>query len=78
MVTHDRYFLERVCNTIVELDQGQLYKYAGNYSDFLEKKAIREENENIATDKGRKLLSKELDWMRRHAPSPHHQSQIAR
>jgi ATP-binding cassette subfamily F protein uup len=65
MVTHDRYFLERVCNTIVELDQGQLYKYAGNYSDFLEKKAIREENENIATDKGRKLLSKELDWMRR-------------
>ena len=65
MVTHDRYFLERVCNTIVELDQGQLYKYAGNYSDFLEKKAIREENENIAFDKGRKLLGKELDWMRR-------------
>ncbi|MBX2929737.1 MAG: ABC-F family ATP-binding cassette domain-containing protein [Saprospiraceae bacterium] len=65
MVTHDRYFLERVCNTIVELDNGQLYKYSGNYSDFLEKKAIREENENLALDKGRKLLSKELDWMRR-------------
>lgn len=65
MVTHDRYFLERVCNTIVELDQGVLYKYSGNYSDFLEKKAIREENESIALDKGRKLLGKELDWMRR-------------
>ncbi len=65
MVTHDRYFLERVCNTIVELDQGKLFKYAGNYSGFLEKKALREENESIALDKGRKLLSKELDWMRR-------------
>ncbi len=65
MVTHDRYFLERVCNTIVELDQGKLYKYSGNYTDFLEKKALREENENIALDKGRKLLRKELDWMRR-------------
>jgi ABC transport system ATP-binding/permease protein len=65
MVTHDRYFLERVCNTIIELDQGKLYKYQGNYSAFLEKKALREETENIALDKGKKLLGKELDWMRR-------------
>jgi ABC transport system ATP-binding/permease protein len=65
MVTHDRYFLERVCNTIIEIDQGKLYKYQGNYSAFLEKKALREETENIALDKGKKLLGKELDWMRR-------------
>ncbi len=65
MVTHDRYFLERVCNQIVELDQGQVYKYSGNYSDFLEKKAARAENENIELEKDRKLLKKELDWVRR-------------
>lgn len=65
MVTHDRYFLERVCDQIVELDQGQVYKYSGNYSDFLEKKAARAENESIELDKDRKLLKKELDWVRR-------------
>ncbi len=65
MVTHDRYFLERVCNTILELDQGRLFKYAGNYSDFLEKKALREENESVVLDKNRKLLRQELEWMRR-------------
>ncbi|MDX2066788.1 MAG: ABC-F family ATP-binding cassette domain-containing protein [Haliscomenobacter sp.] len=65
MVTHDRYFLERVCDLIVELDKGQVYKYSGNYSDFLEKKAARAENENIELDKDRKLLKKELDWVRR-------------
>jgi ATP-binding cassette subfamily F protein uup len=65
MVTHDRYFLERVCDQIVELDQGQVYKYSGNYSDFLDKKAARAENENIELEKDRKLLKKELDWVRR-------------
>lgn len=65
MVTHDRYFLERVCNQIVELDKGRLYRYSGNYSNFLEKKAARHENEGIELDKNRKLLKKELDWIRR-------------
>ncbi len=65
MVTHDRYFLERVCDTIVELDRGQLFRYSGNYSAFLEKKATRRENEEIELDKNRKLLKKELDWVNR-------------
>lgn len=65
MVTHDRYFLERVCNSIVELDRGQLYKYAGSYSDYLEKRESRLENEAITLDKTKKLFKKELDWVRR-------------
>ncbi len=65
MVTHDRYFLENVCNNIIELDGGRLHRYKGNYSDFLEKKAIRTEVEASTLDKNKKLLSKELDWMRR-------------
>ncbi|MBX2874726.1 MAG: ABC-F family ATP-binding cassette domain-containing protein [Saprospiraceae bacterium] len=65
LVTHDRYFLERVCNTIVELERGILYKYSGNYSDFLEKKALRHDNETIELDKSRKLMRKELEWIRR-------------
>lgn len=65
MVTHDRYFLERICNQIVELDQGILYRYSGNYSAFLEKKANRHENENTELDKSRKLLKRELEWIRR-------------
>ncbi len=65
MVTHDRYFLENICNSILELDQGQLYKYTGGYSDFLEKKALRSENEAVVLDKTKKLYKKELDWMRR-------------
>jgi ATP-binding cassette subfamily F protein uup len=65
MVTHDRYFLENVCNNIIELDGGKLHRYKGNYSDFLEKKAIRTEVEASTLDKNKKLLSKELDWMRR-------------
>lgn len=65
LVTHDRYFLERVCNTIVELERGVLYKYSGNYSDFLEKKATRHENEGIELEKSRKLMKKELEWIRR-------------
>lgn len=65
MVTHDRYFLERVCNTIVELDRGKLYKYQGNYSEYLEKRAIRLENEDIEIDKSKKLMKKELEWVKR-------------
>lgn len=65
MVTHDRYFLERVCNTIIELEHGQLFRYSGNYSEFLAKKAIREETASAELEKNQKLLSKELDWVRR-------------
>lgn len=65
MVTHDRYFLERVCTQIVELDRGILYKYFGNYSDFLNKKLTRQENETIEKDKATKLMRKELEWIRR-------------
>jgi ATP-binding cassette subfamily F protein uup len=65
MVTHDRYFLERVCTQIVELERGTLYKYSGNYSDFLVKKTTRQENEVIEKDKASKLMRKELEWIRR-------------
>jgi ATP-binding cassette subfamily F protein uup len=65
MVTHDRYFLERVCNHIIELDQGEFFKYSGSYSDFLEKKQLRYENDLVVTDKAKKLMRKELDWIRR-------------
>ena len=65
MVTHDRYFLERVCNIILELDRGQLYKYTGNYSDFLEKRALRMENEAITLEKTQKLMKSELEWVRK-------------
>ena len=65
MVTHDRYFLEIVCNQILELDRGAIYKCNGNYSDFLYQKSNRHENENINLDKSKKLYKKELDWVRR-------------
>ncbi len=65
MVTHDRYFLERVCNEIVELDQGNLYTYKGNYSYFLVKKEERITQEQASIEKAKNLFKKELDWMRR-------------
>ncbi|MBP7273901.1 MAG: ABC-F family ATP-binding cassette domain-containing protein [Saprospiraceae bacterium] len=65
MVTHDRYFLERVCNHIVELDRGILYSYKGNYADYLDKKTLRIENESANLDKDRKLYKRELEWVRR-------------
>jgi ABC transport system ATP-binding/permease protein len=65
MVTHDRYFLERVCNIIVELDYGKLYRYIGNYSAFLEKKTTRHDIEATEAEKNKKLLKRELDWVRR-------------
>jgi ATP-binding cassette subfamily F protein uup len=65
MVTHDRYFLERVCNEILELDNGELYSYKGNYSYYLEKKEARETQEASELHKSKQLFKKELDWMRR-------------
>lgn len=65
MVTHDRYFLDRVCNGILELDNQTVYKYEGNYAAFLEQKAEREANEIAEVEKARNLMRKELDWMRR-------------
>ena len=65
MVTHDRYFLERVCNEIVELDNGKLYRYKGNYSYFLQKKEERIAIEQTSVEKAKNLFKKELDWMRR-------------
>ena len=65
MVTHDRYFLERVCNTIIELDRGNVYTYKGNYSNYLEKKDARMANESVVLDKTQKLFKKELQWIRR-------------
>ena len=65
LVTHDRYFLESVTNTIIEIDREQLFKYEGNYSYYLEKKAEREEQLRTEVDKARNLMKKELDWIRR-------------
>lgn len=65
MVTHDRFFLERVCNEILELDNGKLYQYKGNYSYYLEKKEERIASENASIDKAQNLFVKELEWMRR-------------
>jgi ATP-binding cassette subfamily F protein uup len=65
LVTHDRYFLDNVCNEIVELENGKLYRYRGNYAYYIEQKELREWKENRETDKARNLLAKELEWMRR-------------
>ncbi|MBK0404613.1 ABC-F family ATP-binding cassette domain-containing protein [Adhaeribacter sp. BT258] len=65
MVTHDRYFLDKVATEIAELDGGQVYSYKGNYAYFLEKKAEREEMAGAEVDKARNLMRKELEWMRR-------------
>ncbi|MBK7937949.1 MAG: ABC-F family ATP-binding cassette domain-containing protein [Lewinellaceae bacterium] len=65
MVTHDRYFLENVCDSIIELDGGQLRRYSGSYSDYLEKKALREEVEATTYERQNKLLKNELEWVRR-------------
>ncbi|WP_071394461.1 ABC-F family ATP-binding cassette domain-containing protein [Bacillus tuaregi] len=67
LVTHDRYFLDTVTNRIFELDGGKLYSYKGNYADFLEAKAIREENEAATIDKQKNLFRQELEWIRRGA-----------
>ena len=65
MVTHDRYFLEKVTNEILELDEGKIFRYQGNYSYFLEKKEERRQVESSELEKARNLYKKELDWIRR-------------
>lgn len=64
MVTHDRYFLDRVCNTIMEIDRGKLYTYKGNYTEYLAKREERYENMQAEIDKSRNLLRRELEWIR--------------
>ena len=63
MVTHDRYFLDRVCNTVMEMDRGKVYIYRGDYMNFLEKRQERIDNYNAETDKVRNVLRRELEWM---------------
>lgn len=65
MITHDRYFLERVCGTMFELENLQFYKYEGNYSYYLEQKELREANEAVSLHKAKQLFKKELDWIRK-------------
>lgn len=65
MVTHDRYFLDRVCSEIIEIDCKQIYQYKGNYSYYLEKRQERIEAQNAEVERANNLFRKELDWMRR-------------
>ncbi len=74
MVTHDRYFLDRVCNHIVEMTDGTIYNHQGNYSYFLQKKAEREEVQSVEVEKAKKLMKKELEWMRRQPKARTHKS----
>ena len=64
MVTHDRYFLDRVCNIVLEMDRGAVYTYKGNYQNYLEKREERISNYNAETDKVRNILRRELEWIR--------------
>ena len=64
MVTHDRYFLDRACNTIMEIDRGNIYTYRGNYTEYLEKREERYQNMQAEIDKSRNLLRRELEWIR--------------
>ena len=64
MVTHDRYFLDHVCNIVMEMDHGAIYTYKGNYENYLEKRDERIANRNAETDKVRNILRRELEWMR--------------
>jgi ABC transport system ATP-binding/permease protein len=74
MVTHDRYFLDRVCNMILELSDNELYRYEGNYEYFLEKKQSREYSAKMNSEKARNLLKTELDWMRRMPKARRHKA----
>jgi ATP-binding cassette subfamily F protein uup len=74
MVTHDRYFLDRVCNVILELSENILYRYEGNYEYFLEKKQSRESSDKMNSDKAKNLLKTELEWMRRMPKARRHKS----
>jgi ATP-binding cassette subfamily F protein uup len=74
MVTHDRYFLDRVCNVILELSDNNLFRYEGNYEYFLEKKQYRETSEKAYVEKARNLLKTELEWMRRMPKARRHKA----
>lgn len=74
MITHDRYFLDRVCNVILELSDNELYRYEGNYEYFLEKKESREYSAKMNTEKARNLLKTELEWMRRMPKARRHKA----
>jgi len=65
MITHDRYFLENICTDILEIEDNRLYKHKGNYSVYLENKALREENARINVEHAQSVFRKELEWMRR-------------
>jgi ABC transport system ATP-binding/permease protein len=64
MVTHDRYFLENICDNMIELDNGTIHRYKGNYSEYLEKKSMREEVESSTYERNKKMLKDELEWVR--------------
>ncbi len=74
MVTHDRYFLDRVCNEIIEIDQNQIYDYQGNYSYYLEKRQERIEQLQASTEKAQNLFRTELEWMRRMPKARSHKA----
>jgi ABC transport system ATP-binding/permease protein len=74
LVTHDRYFLDKVCNRIMELVDSKMHRYVGNYAYFLEKKAERAEIEAITLEKDKSLLKKELEWMRRQPKARTHKA----
>lgn len=74
MVTHDRYFLDRICNVMLELDRKEMFRYDGNYEYFLEKKQEREQTEKANTEKARNLFRTELDWMRRMPKARRHKA----
>jgi ATP-binding cassette subfamily F protein uup len=74
MVTHDRYFLDRICTAILELSSDSMYRYDGNYEYFLEKKQERETNEKVNRDKARNLLRGELEWMRKMPKARRHKT----
>jgi ATP-binding cassette subfamily F protein uup len=75
MVTHDRYFLDNICNRIMEMDQQSIFTYDGNYNYYLEKRAERIEAQNAQIDRARNLLRTELDWMRRQPQARAHKAQ---
>lgn len=75
MVTHDRYFLDRVCSVIIEMDRNSIFTYQGNYSYYLEKRAERLEQLNAETAKAQNLYRTELDWMRRMPQARAHKAQ---
>ena len=75
MVTHDRYFLDKTCSKILELDQKNIYGYDGNYNYYLEKRAERIDAQNAAVEKARNLLRTEIEWMRRQPQARAHKAQ---